>query len=58
MSAMLWDQNEDYPQFHGPPVLLQDGYSQVIERLAEDLNVVTESEVKLTANTECDLHCC
>ena len=45
VSAMLWDQNEDYPQFYGPPVLLQDGYTKVIERLAEDVNVVTDSQV-------------
>ena len=47
VSAMLWDQNEDYPQFHGPPVLLQDGYTKIIDRLAEGVNVVTESEVSL-----------
>ena len=45
VSAMLWDQNEDYPQFHGPPVLLQDGYTKIIESLADGLNVVTNSEV-------------
>ena len=52
-SALHWDQNEAYPQFLGEHLLLQDGYSSIIEKLACGLDVSLSTEVSFLINNNC-----
>lgn len=45
VSALHWDQNDDYPQFHGPPVIIQDNFKKVLDKMAEGLHIVYNSQV-------------
>jgi hypothetical protein len=45
ISSLYWDQNDEYPQFHGPPVLVQDDFSKVLDKLAKDITIVKNSPV-------------
>ncbi|XP_060552218.1 lysine-specific histone demethylase 2-like [Ruditapes philippinarum] len=45
ISSLFWDQNDEYPQFHGPPVLVQDDFSKVLDKLAKDIQIVKNSPV-------------
>ncbi|XP_041360495.1 lysine-specific histone demethylase 1B-like [Gigantopelta aegis] len=45
VSALSWDQNEDFPQFAGENVLLKGGYSQVLQKIADGLDVRLNTEV-------------
>ena len=47
LSAINWDQNEDYPQFSGGNILLTEGYAKILGRLSEGLDVMYNSEVCL-----------
>ena len=38
-SALNWDQNEEYPQFTGDDVLVQDGITNVLSRLASGVDL-------------------
>ncbi|XP_074656129.1 lysine-specific histone demethylase 2-like [Tubulanus polymorphus] len=39
VSAIHWDQNERYPQFTGEHVLLVNGYSPILDKLAAEINI-------------------
>ncbi|KAL3891472.1 hypothetical protein ACJMK2_003734 [Sinanodonta woodiana] len=45
MSAISWDQNEEYPQFAGPHILMKDGYTQLLDKMADGVHFVTNMEV-------------
>ncbi|XP_055996920.1 lysine-specific histone demethylase 2-like isoform X1 [Ostrea edulis] len=45
VSAIHWDQNEDYPQFSGDNLVICDGYSRVLSKLAEGLDIEFETRV-------------
>ena len=45
VSAMWWDQNEEYSQFTGEHAYIYGGYSKICEGLAEGLDVSFEEEV-------------
>lgn len=45
VSALQWDQNEVYPQFMGQHSMIKDGYSALLHKLAEGLNIRLETEV-------------
>ncbi|KAH3748720.1 lysine-specific histone demethylase 2-like [Dreissena polymorpha] len=45
VSALHWDQNEDMPQFQGPPVMLQGDMKAVLDRLAEGIDVCNDCKV-------------
>lgn len=51
VSAIHWDQNEDYPQFSGDNLVICDGYSRVLSKLAEGLDIEFETRVGHTVNT-------
>ena len=38
-SALHWDQNEAFPQFTGVHSMISEGYSAVLERLSQGLDV-------------------
>ncbi|XP_062598638.1 lysine-specific histone demethylase 2-like [Saccostrea cucullata] len=46
VSAIHWDQNEDYPQFCGDNLMLPEGYSQVLSKLSEGLHIELNTQVK------------
>lgn len=45
VSALHWDQNEDYPQFSGENLVLPGGISQVLSKLAEGLDIDLDTKV-------------
>uniref|UniRef100_K1PYF3 Lysine-specific histone demethylase 1B n=1 Tax=Magallana gigas TaxID=29159 RepID=K1PYF3_MAGGI len=45
VSALHWDQNEDYPQFSGENLVLPAGISQVLSKLAEGLDIDLDTKV-------------
>jgi len=45
ISALYWDQNENYPQFSGAPCFVTDGFSKVFSKLAEDLDIKQKTQV-------------
>lgn len=45
VSALHWDQNEDYPQFSGENLVLPGGISQVLSKLAEGLDIELDTKV-------------
>lgn len=45
VSALHWDQNEDYPQFSGENLVLPGGVSQVLSKLAEGLDIDLDTKV-------------
>ena len=45
VSALSWDQNESFPQFHGNHTILTHGYETILQRLAEGLDIHLECEV-------------
>ena len=45
VSAMWWDQNEEYSQFTGDHAFLYKGYSLLTEALAEGLDIQLSKEV-------------
>ncbi|XP_052085769.1 lysine-specific histone demethylase 2-like [Mytilus californianus] len=45
ISTMNWDQNEDYPQFSGRNVLLADGFSPILDKITENLDIVYNTEI-------------
>ncbi|KAL4217747.1 Lysine-specific histone demethylase 1B [Mactra antiquata] len=45
ISALYWDQNDEYPQFHGPPVLINGDFTKVVNKLAEDIDIRTNMQV-------------
>ena len=45
LSAISWDQNENYPQFTGEHLLLRRGFSAVIDCLKAGLDVRCNMEV-------------
>lgn len=49
VSALHWDQNEDYPQFSGDNLVLQEGFSQVLSRLADGLDIELNTKVTCTS---------
>ena len=52
VSAIWWDQNEEYSQFTGDHAFLyQGGYSAIVEGLAEGIDVQLSEEVN-TSNME------
>ena len=47
ISSQHWDQNDEYPQFHGPPVLIQDNFNLVLQTLATGVHVVNDCKVSM-----------
>ncbi|OWF38535.1 lysine-specific histone demethylase 1B-like isoform X1 [Mizuhopecten yessoensis] len=45
VSALSWDQNEEYPQFSGPNLLLTQGYSALLHKLADGTEIVYDTVV-------------
>ncbi|CAG2243156.1 AOF1 [Mytilus edulis] len=45
ISSMNWDQNEDYPQFSGRNVLMADGFSTILDKITENLDIVYNTEI-------------
>lgn len=45
VSAMWWDQNEEYSQFTGDHAFLYKGYSLLTDALAEGLDIQLSEEV-------------
>ena len=45
VSALRWDQNEDYPQFTGDNLVLPEGFSEVLSRLADGLEIELNTKV-------------
>ena len=45
VSAVAWDQNENYPQFFGDHTLLSHGFGALMEGLAQGLNIEYKTEV-------------
>lgn len=39
VSALNWDHNDRHPQFSGHHAFLPDGYSKLLNKLAEQVNV-------------------
>ncbi|CAH1773154.1 unnamed protein product [Owenia fusiformis] len=39
ISATNWDQNEAFPQFGGKHAILKNGYGEILQKLAKDLNI-------------------
>ena len=46
VSAMWWDQNEEYSQFTGDHAFLYKGYSLLTDALAEGLDIQLSEEVR------------
>ena len=46
VSTLHWDQNEDYPQFSGKNVLFSNGFSQILEKMADTVDIVFNTEVR------------
>ncbi|ESO94098.1 hypothetical protein LOTGIDRAFT_145165, partial [Lottia gigantea] len=61
VSTLNWDHNESQPQFTGDVVILKDGYSKILEKLSENLDIQYNTQVcgidyssesiKVTTNT-------
>lgn len=45
VSALSWDQNEEYPQFSGPNLLLTQGYSALLHKLADGSDIAYDTVV-------------
>ncbi|XP_059169654.1 lysine-specific histone demethylase 1B-like [Physella acuta] len=45
VSALHWDQNEALPQFGGPHVLFPNGFSPIVNKLSQGLDVRLNSQV-------------
>ncbi|KAK6167988.1 hypothetical protein SNE40_021901 [Patella caerulea] len=45
VSALNWDHNESLPQFSGDAVLMKDGYSQVVKRMSENIDLCLNTQV-------------
>ncbi|KAJ8305079.1 hypothetical protein KUTeg_017369 [Tegillarca granosa] len=46
LSTLNWDQNEAFPQFCGANVVLPQGFLKLLQKLADNLDIVYNSEVK------------
>ena len=47
VSAKNWDQNETYPQFAGKHMMVTGGYSELFNKMADELDVRLNSEVNI-----------
>lgn len=45
VSTLHWDQNEDYPQFSGKNVFFSNGFSQILEKMADTVDIVYNTEI-------------
>ena len=45
VSSLHWDQNETFAQFAGDHCLLSDGYSSILKKLGEDIDIRLQTEV-------------
>lgn len=48
VSARSWDHNEFFAQFAGDHTLLNSGYSAIIEKMAEGLDIRLKVPVSIT----------
>jgi len=47
VSLLSWDQNEAFPQFSGDHTLLQHGFGALLNKLAQNLDIKLQYEVRL-----------
>lgn len=45
VSTLHWDQNEDFPQFSGRNVLFVNGFSPILEKMTECLDIVYNTQI-------------
>jgi len=47
VSLLSWDQNEAFPQFSGDHTLLLHGFGVLLEKLAQNLDIKLQFDVRL-----------
>lgn len=45
LSALQWDQNEEFPQFKGDLAYLSTGFGSLVEKLADGLDIHLNCQV-------------
>ena len=52
VSALNWDQNEQFPQFQGDHTIMTHGFSSILEKLGEDIDTRFSSPVEKIRDLE------